>query len=51
MTRLAEPLDELHRSCLVAREQINDVALGLKMVAAKWEPRPMPTGWRPDDEQ
>ena len=51
MSELAEPVDGTHEQSIVARHLINDAALNFKIGAAKWEPRPMPPGWRPDDEQ
>lgn len=50
MSDLAEPVDSIHEQSMLARRVINDAALNLKIGAAKWEPRPMPPGWRPDDE-
>lgn len=51
MSDLSAPVDMVHQWCVDARQQINDAALDRKMEAARWEPRPMPPGWRPDDEQ
>lgn len=39
---ISEPIDQLHRQCLDAREAIRMHAKILEDHAARWEPRPCP---------
>jgi hypothetical protein len=49
MTRLVEPIDQTHVDCLAARDWVRYEFSVMRQIVDRWEPRPMPEGWR--DEQ